>query len=116
MPMVKFGTKNEQGFELRERPDLIAVRTRSRRSVRGVGPVPPATAAEVSDGRLLASFPEAGVEVYRVPTEERSLEDRKRGLRASPDVQFAGSVRVHPETEDHVLYTENIYIRFQEHV
>jgi subtilisin family serine protease len=65
---------------------------------------------------LLATFPEAGVEVYRVPTEGRSLEDRKRGLRASPDVQFAGSVLVHPDTEDPVLYTENIYIRFQEHL
>jgi subtilisin family serine protease len=78
--------------------------------------VSPPTAAEVTDGTLVASFPEAGVEVYRVPTAARSLDDRKRTLRAAPDVQFAGSVLVHPESEEPVLYTENIYIRFQEHL
>lgn len=51
MPHVNFGTKDEPGFELKESPDLIAVRTRSRRSVMGVGPVSQPSAAEVSDGR-----------------------------------------------------------------
>jgi subtilisin family serine protease len=114
MPYVNFGTKDEPGFELIESPDLIAVRTRSRRPVRGVGPVPRPTTAEVVDGTLVASFPDAGVEVYRVPASTRSLDDRKRALRAAPDVQFAGSVLVHPDTDEPVLYTENIYIRFRE--
>jgi subtilisin family serine protease len=116
MPYVNFGTKDDAGFELIESPDLIAVRTRSRRSVRGVGPVPRPTAAEVADGALVATFPDAGVEVYRVPTAARSLDDRKRTLRVAPDVQFAGSVLVHPNTDEPVLYTENIYIRFREGV
>jgi subtilisin family serine protease len=114
MPYVNFGTKDEPGFELTESPDLIAVRTRSRRPVRGVGPVPRPPSAEVTDGTLVAAFPDAGVEVYRVPAAVRSLEERKRSLQAAPDVQFAGSVLVHPETQEPVLYTENIYIRFRE--
>lgn len=114
MPHVNFGTKDEPGFELSESPDLIAVRTRSRRSVRGGGPVLPPSAAEVTDGTLVVAFPDAGVEVYRIPTAVRSLDDRKRTLRAIPDVQFAGSVLVRPQTNEPVLYTENIYIRFKE--
>jgi subtilisin family serine protease len=114
MPYVNFGTKDDPGFELIESPDLIAVRTRSHRPVRGVGPVARPTTAEVADGALVASFPDAGVEVYRVPATVRSLDDRKRTLRAAPDVQFAGSVLVHPDTDEPVLYTENIYIRFRE--
>lgn len=114
MPYVNFGMKDEPGFELIESPDLIAVRTRSRRPVRGVGPVSRPTTAEVADGTLVATFPDAGVEVYRVPAAARSVEDRKQALRAAPDVQFAGSVLVHPDTDEPVLYTENIYIRFRE--
>ncbi len=116
MPHVNFGAKEEPGFELKESPDLIAVRTRSRRSVMGVGPVSQPSAAEVSDGTLVASFPDAGVEVYRVPTARRSVGKRKLALRAMPDVRFAGSVLVQPETGKPVLYSENIYIRFKETV
>jgi subtilisin family serine protease len=114
MPYVNFGTKDEPGFELIESSELIAVRTRSRRPVRGVGPVARPTTAEVVDGTLVATFPDAGVEVYRVPATARSLDDRKQALRGAPDVQFAGSVLVHPDTDEPVLYTENIYIRFRE--
>ncbi|HZL89417.1 MAG TPA: S8 family serine peptidase [Pirellulaceae bacterium] len=116
MPRVNFGTKNEPSFELKESPDLIAVRTRSRRSAMGVGPVPAPTAAEVGDGNLVATFPEAGVEVYRVPTSVKSLEKRKASLRTAPDVQFAGSVLIHPKSKEPVLYTENIYIKFRENL
>lgn len=116
MPRVNFGTKNERGFELEESPDLIAVRTRSRRSVRGAGPVASASFAEVGDGELVESFPEAGVEVYRVPAATRSVDDRKRGLRAASDVRFAGSVLVQPKSGKPMLYSENIYIRFKEDV
>lgn len=114
MPYVNFGRKNEAGFELTESPELIAVRTRSHRSIRGVGPVSPPTAAEVADGSLVASFEDAGVEVYKVPTNARSLADRKQTLRDAEDVQFAGSVLVYPDTDEPVIYTENIYIRFRE--
>jgi subtilisin family serine protease len=114
MPHVNFGTKNEPGFELVESPDLIAVRTRDRQPVLGIGPVPQPTASEVGDGDVVLSFPDAGVEVFRVPPEKKSIEDRKRDLRAVPAVQFAGSVLVNPDSGKPVVYTENLYIKFRE--
>jgi subtilisin family serine protease len=116
MPTVHFGKKGEPGFELEESKDLIAVRTRSLRPItRGTGPVPSPLAAEVEDGFLVASYPEAGVEVYRVPVSgsgARSVENRKRALREAPDVRFAGSVLVDPKTKEPVLYTENLFVKF----
>ncbi|MET0218617.1 MAG: S8 family serine peptidase, partial [Burkholderiales bacterium] len=115
MPTVYFGTQNEPGFQLEESDDLIVVRTRSGRSVkRPLGPVPSPLSAEVEDGTLVAAYPEAGVEVYRVPVGRgvRSLADRKSALRAAPDVRFAGGVLVDPATQEPVLYTENLFIKF----
>ncbi len=115
MPTVHFGTKNEPGFELEESGDLIAVRTRSGQSVaRPVGNVRSPLSDEVGDGTLVAEFPDAGVEVYRVPVGRggRTVDARKQALRAAPDVRFAGSVLVDPKSREPVLYTENVYVRF----
>jgi subtilisin family serine protease len=112
---VYFGSKDEPGFDLEQSDDLIVVRTRSGRSItRAGGPVPTPLSSELEDGTLVASYPEAGVEVYRVPTggRARSLDARKSVLRASSDVRFAGSVLVDPVTKEPVLYTENLFIKF----
>ncbi len=115
MPRVYYGTKNEPGFDLEQSEDLIAVRTRSKRSVKSAaGPVQTPISAELADGALIASFPDAGVEVYRVPVGRgiRSLEERKNALRASPDVRFAGGVLVDGPSKEPVLYTENLFVKF----
>ena len=115
MPTVYFGTKDEPGFELKQSDDLIAVRTRSGRSIaKSTGPVPDPLSAELEDGTLVVAYPEAGVEVYRVPVARgaRSLAARKAALRASSDVRFAGGVLVDPPTQEPVLYTENLFIKF----
>jgi subtilisin family serine protease len=113
MPQVKFGKKTEPTTTFRKSDDLIAVRTRSARSLMA-GPVMPAAAAGLNDGELVLTFPEAGVEVYRVPTEgpRRSLEERKTTLRRSPDVRFAGGVLVDDQSGEPVVYTENLFIKF----
>jgi subtilisin family serine protease len=115
MPTVHYGRKGEPGFDLELSNDLIAVRTRSGRSVtRAAGPVATPTNALFADGQLVTSFPEAGVEVYRVPVTRgaRSLDARKRELQALPDVRFAGGVLVDPRTRAPVLYTENLFVKF----
>jgi subtilisin family serine protease len=115
MPTVYFGKKGEPGFDLELSSDLIAVRTRSGRSItRSTGSVPSPLSAELEDGVLVAAYPEAGVEVYRVPVGRgtRPLTDRKSALRASPDVRFAGGVLVDPVTQEPVLYTENLFVKF----
>ncbi len=117
MPKVYFGRKDEPGFELESSPDLIAVRTRSGRSVsRSGSPVAQPASAQVSDGSLVLEFPEAGVEIYRVPVSRgaRSLAARKSALRTEPDVRFAGGVLVDAKSKAPVLYTENLFIKFKD--
>lgn len=115
MPTVYYGTKDQPGFQLEQSPDLIAVRTRSGRSLaRSSGPVPAPVSDELDDAQLVVAYPEAGVEVYRVPTGRgaRALDARKAALRAEPDVRFAGGVLVDPGTGAPVLYTENLFVKF----
>jgi subtilisin family serine protease len=113
MPEVKFGRKDEPAITLQKSDDLIAVRTRSNRSL-VAGPVMSAAAAEVADGQLVMAFPEAGVEVYRVPigAASRSLDQRKEALQMSPDVRFAGGVLLDEQSREPVIYTENLFIKF----
>ncbi len=110
---VKFGKKTEPSSTLQRSEDLIAVRTRSTRSVTG-GPVPSAGAADLADGQVVLAFPEAGVEVYRVPIEagRKSLDERKQALRMLPDVRFAGGVLMDAQSGEPVVYTENLFIKF----
>ena len=70
--------------------------------------------AELEDGTLVVAYPEAGVEVYRVPVTRgaRSLAARKAALWASSDVRFGGGVLVDPLTQEPVLYTENLFVKF----
>jgi subtilisin family serine protease len=115
MPEVKFGHKDEPSVQLRKSEDLIAVRTRSRRSATVV-PVPTDISAELSDGQLVLSFPEAGVEVYQLPAggAQRSLNERKTALRGLPDVRFAGGVFVEEQSGEPIVYTENLFIKFMD--
>lgn len=112
MPEVKFGKKDEPGVTLKRSEDLIAIRTRSNRSLSS-GPVRMPAAAEVNDGELVLAFPEAGVEVYKVPTERgRTVNERKMSLRGLPDVRFAGGVLIDETSGEPVVYTENLFIKF----
>jgi len=115
MPTAYFGRKDEPGFELEPDPTLIAVRTRSGRPVtRSADPVPAVVSSELDDAILVVAYPEAGVEVYRVPPDvgRRSVRARAAALRALPDVRFAGGVLVDPASREPVLYTENLFVKF----
>lgn len=56
---VRLGRKHEPPITLRKSDDLIAVQTRSTRSIRA-GAVPSPVSGEVADGFLVPTFPEAG--------------------------------------------------------
>ena len=116
MPTVKFGRKDEPAITLQKSDNLIAVRTRSTRSL-STGPVLSPAAASIGDSQMVMSFPEAGVEVYKVTSgglESRSIEDRKKSLRMLPDVRFAGGVLVDEQSGEPVVYTENLFIKFKD--
>jgi subtilisin family serine protease len=119
---VRYGGKKGSAFVLETNDDLVVVRTHQRT------PVALAhlsrTARSVVDGlTTIASFPDAGVEVFRVRT--GSVDDRDRArtvLTAERAIRFAGRVltdrkparaarRKHP-----VLYTENFFIKFRDDV
>ncbi|MFN9416609.1 MAG: hypothetical protein ACK578_03825 [Pirellula sp.] len=115
MPQVFSGKRTEPSFELKLSKDLIAIRTRSRRSLStSRGPVPELYSSELQSCELVAEYPESGVEVYRVPSgrEQRTMSERKNVLRSSPDIQFVGGVLIDPKTKEPVLYTENLFIKF----
>jgi subtilisin family serine protease len=115
MPKVYYGTKNEPAFELEQSNNLIAVRTRSGKSLtRSAGPVAQPISAELNDSTLVVAYPEVGVEVYRIPTGRhvKSISERKSVLNTSSDVLFAGGVLIDPTSKQPVLYTENIFIKF----
>ncbi|MHA6247179.1 S8 family serine peptidase [Pontibacter sp. CAU 1760] len=114
MPQVKFGRKDEPAVTFEKSNDLIAVRTRSTRSLLG-GPVLTPASKAVEDSQLIMTFPEAGVEVYKVlPSglEARSVQERKDTLRMQTDVRFAGGVLVDEQSREPVIYTENLFVKF----
>lgn len=113
MAEVKFGRKDEPSISLRRSDNLIAIRTRSTRSIRR-GAVQAIAAAEVEDGQLIMDFPDAGVEVYQIDTSvgRRSLDQRKQSLRLMPDIRFAGGVFVDLASQEPYIYTENIFVKF----
>jgi subtilisin family serine protease len=116
MPEVKFGGKDGTVVRLKEDPNLVVVRTRSRRSLRE-RPVPGPEAETVKDLDLVVAFPEAGVEVYRRPEGTAgSTADVRTALRSSEDVRFAGRGLVNEISGEPVVYTENLFVKFKDDI
>jgi subtilisin family serine protease len=111
MPQVRFGRKDEPVSSFRKSENLVAVRTRSGTSVAEAAPASRA-AIELMDGTRVLSFPDAGVDVFKVPTDVMPLETRKARLRDIPDTRFAGGVLVDEQSGEPVVYTENIFVKF----
>lgn len=105
MQKVNFDHNEQDCFTLVESDALLAVRTFS-------STVSPAIDAAVGDSNVLLSLDDANVRVFELPESGPHLEARKQALRQFPNVRFAGSVLVSPETGEPVLYTDNIFIKF----
>jgi subtilisin-like proprotein convertase family protein len=115
MPIVYFGRKTEPSIEFSQSDDMIVVRSRSRSGVRTTaGPLSLPVSDALEGSVPVAEFPEAGVIVYRFARklEPKALDARKRTLRMAPDVRFAGGVLQDPASEEPVLYTENVFVKF----
>lgn len=114
MPQVRYGGKNGKAMQFEVDDNLLVVRTHSRRSLRA-GPVAGPEAALLDGMERVVAFPEAGVEVYRrADAVSRSMEDIKRVLRSAPDIRFAGRVLVDTQSGEPVVYTENLFVKFQD--
>lgn len=113
MHTVRMGGKKGTRIQLEVDSDLLAVRTRSRRSFRA-GPVPRPEAAILDEMDCVMAFPEAGVEVYRRRSGAPAVEAAKTALRKSPDTEFAGRVLVDKTSGEPVVYTENLFVKFRD--
>jgi len=114
MPQLRYGGKKGQAVQYEVDPELVAVRTRSKRSFRG-GPAPRPEAALLEEMDLVAEFPDAGVEVYRKrPGGRVSVDTLRDALRKAPDTRFAGRVLVEVRSKEPVVYTENIFVKFRD--
>jgi subtilisin family serine protease len=114
MPQLRYGGKNGKVVRYEVDPELVVVRTRSKRSFRS-GPVPRPEAALLEDMNLVAEFPDAGVEVYRRRRGARvSVRTVREALKKSPDTRFAGRVLVDAQSKEPVVYTENVFVKFRD--
>lgn len=66
----------------------------------------------------IAQFEAAGVEVLRTQADNaQALRDEARSqLKGESEVQFAGRALVEPRSRNPVIYTENLFVKFQSRV
>ncbi|MGF1992556.1 MAG: S8 family serine peptidase [Nostoc sp. ZfuVER08] len=120
MVEVRYGGQNGQRYELAISDEHIVVRTENRSSLVAQRPfevVPVSIAARsiLNQFELTTRFRQAGVEVLRakVPLQGTALRDRARSiLNDEPKVEFAGRVLVDPRSQEPVIYTENLFVKF----
>lgn len=120
MVQFRYGGQNGQQYELAISDEHLVVRTESRSALIGarpfeVAPVSPTARSILNEFELATRFRQAGVEILRtkVPTEGVALRDRARDiLNQEPEVQFAGRVLVDPVSQQPIIYTENLFLKF----
>ena len=110
MEEVNFGKKGGRSFFLKKSQDLLAVRSQAGKSLAATLCCEKADQA-LGDGQLLLHIEDADVQVFKLP-QDSDVSRCKALLRELPDVRFAGSVLVDPHTQEPVLYTENIFLKF----
>ncbi len=114
----QYGGKRGKRRQLVEDEGLLVVRTKSRRPLQRSTLGKPALALMESFDTVV-QYEDAGVEVLRV-SESRgrsALRDKaRRALSKASDIEFAGRVLTDSGSDNPVLYTENLFIKFQEDV
>ncbi|WP_373529300.1 S8 family serine peptidase [Nostoc sp.] len=122
MVHVRYGGENGQQYELAISNEHIVVRTENRSALIAerpfeVAPVSLAARSILNQFNLATRFRQAGVEILqvKVPTQDAALRDRAREiLSQEPEVQFAGRVLVDPQSRQPVIYTENLFVKFDD--
>lgn len=120
MIYYQFGGKGGKRLKLAEAPDMIAVRTHSRKAVLGAGSVRAALSAKaamtLNRFDTACEFPMAGVAVLRTADAraKAACDEARKTLKGEPDVRFAGRVLIDPQSKRPVLYTENLYVKFED--
>jgi subtilisin family serine protease len=122
MYAFRYGGKAGRQYALVESENLIAVRSEDRQPVAlprayEVAPLSEKAREVLEDFELYAAFPQAGVEILRVRTARsaRARRDRARSvLKKEAAIEFAGRVMQDRRSKAPVLYTENIFVKFDD--
>ncbi len=122
MVTVRYGGKNGGEYQLAISEEHIVVRTQSHSALMGetpfeVAPVSPEARSILNQFDLQTRFGAAGVEILRAKdlSQGAALRDRARAiLNEEPEIEFAGRVLVEPESMEPVIYTENLFVKFDD--
>ena len=122
MYTVRYGGKRGKTVSLAVSQEHIVVRTERREPLTPDRPFQVAALTRpgrtaIADFACIASFPSAGVEVLRatVTRGKRAARDRARSvLKREPAIEFAGRVLLDPRSKRPVVYTENLFLKFDD--
>jgi subtilisin family serine protease len=114
-----FGGKGGQKRSLQESIDKVVVRTRNARALNDA--VYSEEGKKILEDFLVdLEFPEADITVLKtreVAPPDTTARDAARGvLKKEEELRFAGRVLEDPDSQEPVLYTENIFIKFHDHL
>jgi subtilisin family serine protease len=120
MVTYQYGGRQGRKYSLKESDEYVVVRTNDRNELIAkrsfaTAPVSAATRRLLSEFELHARFADAGVDVLRVRSRQsdRALRDEARArLKKEPAIQFAGRVQADPKSGAPVVYTENLFVKF----
>jgi subtilisin family serine protease len=116
MYSLRYGGKTGKKISLALSDDLVVTRTRESRSLESA--VSTRDSLEALDhSQVIASFPDAGVDVHRVtaPKAVKASRDAvRKALKAEPGLRFAGRALVDPKSKRPVIYTENLFVKFRD--
>jgi subtilisin family serine protease len=124
MVQVRYGGQNGEQYELVISDHHIVVRTETRNVLVGdrpfeVASVSPQARHVLEQFQVTARFRPAGVEVLelKAPHQDGALRDQAREiLNQETDIQFAGRVLVDPQSQQPVVYTENLFVKFHNQI
>ncbi len=107
----RIGGRRGTRYTLAEAPDMVVVRTRRRRPLADVSLAPRSRTA-LSGFETVMRFRHAGVEVLRGARADAA---RARKLwKQDGECEFAGRVLCDPRSKSPIIYTENLFVKFED--
>lgn len=114
-----FGGKNGKKNTLHESSDRVVVRTKNARNLDNAVFSDEGKQA-LKDFNIEMEFPEADITVLKtkdfMPADTTVRDNARSVLKNEPELRFAGRVLVDADGKTPVLYTENIFIKFYDHI
>jgi subtilisin-like proprotein convertase family protein len=122
MISYRYGGRRGRRHTLSISDEFIAVRTRDRTPVTSdvpyeVAPLSQEARDLINEFEVVTRFRDAGVDVLRARAVRgvRALRDKTRQvLKKESAVRFAGRVLTEPQSNTPVLYTENLFVKFDD--